>query len=262
MTALLVPDPRTPVFDAVRAITPAGLFNDDGNILALHNLLDAFQARRADPATRPKATKLARAAAFFNVLRNGKHLGPALAEAEVDGCEAITVACGRDGWPIADTAYALATAWHETASTMQPVKEYGGPAYFRRMYDIKGARPAKARELGNLLEGDGARYAGRGYVQLTGRRNYARAGAALNIPLEDNPDLALQPQHAAAIMVRGMREGWFTGRDLDDDLPRTGSGTLAAFVASRDIINGRDKAESIAQAALHFQAALQAGEWG
>ena len=170
-------------------------------------------------------------------------------------------ACGMDGWPVADVAYALATAWHETASTMRPVHEYGGHAYLRRMYDIEGARPAKARELGNLFAGDGVRYAGRGYVQLTGRTNYQRAGEALGVALEESPDLALEPAIAAAIMVRGMREGWFTGRDLDDDLPRAGSGTFQQFWLSRDIINGKDKADSIANAALHFQDALIAGGW-
>ena len=252
-------DPRAAIFAAVRSAAPAGLFNDAGNVLALDNLLDAFGIARAGaPAARTRAVS---PAAFFAHLHAGKYLGPALSEAEVQGCEAILAACGNAGWPIADTAYALATAWHETASTMQPVHERGGPAYLRRMYDIKGARPTKARELGNLFEGDGIRYAGRGYVQLTGRANYAKAGAALGIPLEESPDLAEQPQHAAAILVRGMREGWFTGRDLDDDLPRVGSATLAQFIASRDIINGRDKAEAIAQAALHFQDALAAGNW-
>jgi hypothetical protein len=43
-------DPRKDTFDAVRAITPPGLFNDPGNILALNNLLDAFGAQRM-PAT-------------------------------------------------------------------------------------------------------------------------------------------------------------------------------------------------------------------
>ncbi len=47
---MTAPDPRKPVFDAVRAIAPAGLFNDPGNILALDNLLDAFGARRASGA--------------------------------------------------------------------------------------------------------------------------------------------------------------------------------------------------------------------
>lgn len=43
-------DPRKATFDAVRAISPTGLFNDPGNILALNNLLDAFGAQRM-PAT-------------------------------------------------------------------------------------------------------------------------------------------------------------------------------------------------------------------
>lgn len=252
-------DPRAAIFTAVRTVAPAGLFNDPGNVLALDNLLDAFGVDRAgSPSAR---TTLAKPDAFFATLRAGRFLGPALTEGEVSGCEAILAACGAAGWPIADTAYALATAWHETAHTMQPIHELGGPTYLRRMYDIEGARPAKARELGNLFAGDGVRYAGRGYVQLTGRKNYRRAGEALGIPLEESPDLAEVPAHAAAIMVRGMREGWFTGRDIDDDLPRQGPASLAQFIASRDVINGRDKAQAIAEAAMHFQSALTVGGW-
>jgi hypothetical protein len=213
------------------------------------------------PAAPPQPTGLGDPQAFFDFLRADKLLGPVLTASEVSGCNAIVAACGAQGWPIADTAYALATAYHETSGTMQPIHEYGGDAYFRRMYDIEGARPEKARELGNLFAGDGIRYAGRGYVQLTGRKNYAKAAAALGVPLEESPDLALQPDIAAAIMVRGMREGWFTARDLDDDLPRQGKATLAQFVASRDIINGRDKADKIAGEAITFQDALARGGW-
>ncbi|MBA4766073.1 MAG: hypothetical protein H2049_00375 [Porphyrobacter sp.] len=46
-------DPRKPIFDAVRAAAPAGLFNDRGNILALDNLLDAFSVPRPGQAARP-----------------------------------------------------------------------------------------------------------------------------------------------------------------------------------------------------------------
>ncbi|MES2339596.1 MAG: hypothetical protein V4537_16005 [Pseudomonadota bacterium] len=207
-------------------------------------------------------TRLADPAAFFAHLRAGKILGPVLTAAEVAGCNAIIDACGADGWPVGDTAYALATAWLETAATMQPIKEIGGDAYFHRMYDIEGARPAKARELGNLRPGDGARYPGGGYVQLTGYKNYLRAGTALGIDLVNHPERALERAIAAAIMVRGMRDGWFTGRDLDDDIPRAGPATLAQFIASRDIINGTDKARAIADAAIHFQHGLLAGRWG
>ena len=51
-------DPRRPVFDAVRSIARPGLFNDPGNILALDNLLDAFDAPRAGaPTTRPSPSQ-------------------------------------------------------------------------------------------------------------------------------------------------------------------------------------------------------------
>lgn len=41
-------DPRTPVFEAIRSITPGNVFNDPGNMLAVHNLLDALNAERED----------------------------------------------------------------------------------------------------------------------------------------------------------------------------------------------------------------------
>jgi len=227
-------------------------------------------ANENPPAASLQPTGLTDPKAFFDKLRASKVLGPVLTEGEVSGCNVILAACGAQGWPIADTAYALATAYHETAGTMQPVKEYGGDAYYHRMYDIEGARPAKARELGNLLPGDGIKFPGRGYPQLTGRRNYELADKKLHEmgilkteeSLVDDPDLAMRPDIAAAIMVFGMREGWFTGRDLDDDLPRQGKATLAQFIASRDIINGRDKQEKIAGEAIIFQDGLFAGIWG
>ena len=197
--------------------------------------------------------------AFFDALRASKALGPTLSESEVNGCEAILAAC--KGWPASWTAYALATAVVETAGTMQPIKEIGGAAYFRRMYDIEGNRPAKARELGNLTPGDGARYAGRGYVQLTGRRNYGKAAAALGHPLVANPDLAMRPDIAAQIMVQGMEGGWFTGKSLATYLPASGPATLAQFKEARRIINGQDRATEIAGYALEFQKALKAGGW-
>jgi putative chitinase len=199
-----------------------------------------------------------RTAPFFDHVRAGI-LGPALSPGEVSGCEAILAA--MRGTPIAWAAYALATAWHETASTMQPIREYGGAAYFRRRYDVAGANPRLAMLLGNTQPGDGVRFAGRGFVQLTGRANYARAGAALKRDLIDDPDLALQPDIAAAIMRRGMAEGWFTGRRLADCLPGEGPARRPAFVAARRIINGTDRAALIAGYALEFQHALQKGNW-
>jgi putative chitinase len=201
---------------------------------------------------------------FYDFLRSNKMLGPKITTTEFQGCDAIVRACIRAKWPISYTAYALATAYHETAHTMQPIKEIGGTAYYTRMYDIKGNRPAKAKELGNLTPGDGARYPGRGYVQLTGKKNYALATMKLrelgiNVDLVAQPDLAMRPDVAAVILVLGMEEGWFTGRKLPDDLPDNGTASLAQFTHSRDIIKGHDDEALIAGYAVDFQAGLQDG---
>lgn len=196
--------------------------------------------------------------AFFDAVRKGV-LGPALDQGEVDGCKAILAA--MSGAPLSHAAYALATAAHETAHSMQPIKEYGGPSYLTRMYDPNGQRPSLAKANGNTVPGDGIKYCGRGYVQLTWRNNYKRAGDKIGYPLEGNPDLAMRPDIAAQIMRRGMEEGWFTGKALDHFLPKSGPADRAAYVNCRRIINGLDKAGQIADYALQFEAALVAGGW-
>lgn len=201
---------------------------------------------------------LANPSAFFDTLRAGL-LGPDLSTGEVDGCNAILKA--MEGCPLAYTAYALATAFHETASTMQPIREYGGPTYFTRMYDVTGARSQMAVANGNTCAGDGPKYCGRGYVQLTWKNNYARAGRECGADLVAYPDNAMRPDIAAKIMRRGMEAGWFTGKKLSDYLPAKSGGSRAQFTAARRIINGTDRAAQIADHAIKFQAALVAGEW-
>lgn len=229
----------------------------------------AFAAPPAEPRSPPAAPAGPRMTQsffvdygkFYDFLRDGKLLGPVITESEFKGCDAIIHAFATAGACVSYCAYGLATAYLETANTMQPIGEYGGTAYFTRMYDIKGARPTKARELGNLTPGDGARYHGRGYVQLTGKTNYARASkrlAALGIAVDlvANPDEAKRPDVAAVVMVAGMTEGWFTGRKLADDLPEVGIASYEQFRASRDIINGRDRQDEIARFAIDFQTGL------
>lgn len=205
--------------------------------------------------------------AFYDFLRSNSMLGPKISSDELEGCDRIIGAFLAAGAPVSYCAYGLATAYLETAHTMQPIDEMGGSAYFKRMYDIQGSRPAKARELGNLSPGDGAKFHGRGFVQLTGKTNYAKATAKLralgfNADLVADPDRAKEPEIAATIMVYGMIEGWFTGRKLGDDLPRKGPATLAQFTASRDIINGRDRQAEIAEFANDFQTGLQEAGYG
>jgi putative chitinase len=196
-------------------------------------------------------------AAFFDNMRAGL-LGPTLSATEVDGCNAILEA--MEGMPLAWTAYALATSYHETASTMQPIKEYGGQTYFSRMYDVSGARPKMAIANGNTCAGDGPKYCGRGYVQLTWKNNYAKAGQRCGVDLVQYPDKAMQADVAAKILRHGMNEGWFTGKKFADYIPQKRAERLH-FTNARRIINGTDKAAQIADHAMKFQAALEAGGW-
>lgn len=56
-------------------------------------------------------------------------------------------------------------------------------------------------DLGNKVPGDGARFRGRGFVQLTGRANYEKYGKVLDIALADNPDCACAPEVAACLLA-------------------------------------------------------------
>ena len=193
-------------------------------------------------------------AKFFARVRASPFAG-SLSQSQVDGMGAVMDAAPAD-LPITHLAYCLATTFHETARTMQPVKEYGGPAYYTKMYDPKGSRPHVAKALGNIFPGDGAKFAGRGYVQLTGRSNYARAAGITGADLVDNPDLAMKPDLAARIMFEGMSKGWFTGKKLADYF---GAGKDDP-VDARRIINGLDCAEAIAGHHRAFLKALRAAE--
>jgi putative chitinase len=202
---------------------------------------------------------LANPSAFFEALRKGI-LGPTLTAEEVKGCNAILEA--MEGAPLSWAAYALATAYHETASTMQPIKEYGGPTYFTRMYDVTGARPQMAVQNGNTCAGDGPKYCGRGFVQLTWKNNYRRAADECGVDLITYPDKAMDVAVAAKIMRRGMEGGWFTGKKFSDYLPANGRATSGQYGYARYIINGTDRAQQIAAHAKAFEDALIRGGWG
>ena len=202
-------------------------------------------------------TKLTNPGAFFAHLKTAQVLGPTLDQGEVDGVNAILAACGGAGWGPRFTAYALATADRETGGTMNPIKEWGGAQYFTRMYDVTGRDPTRARKMGNTQPGDGPRYCGRGYVQLTWKANYDKLGNLLGHPLMENPDLAMRPDIAAAVMVKGMSMGLFTGKKLADYI----TAEKCDFVNARRVINGLDHAKEIAREADHYLAALKAGAW-
>lgn len=123
-------------------------------------------------------------------------------------------------------AYILATVFHETARTMQPIEEYG-----------KG----KGRRYGSVDKLTGVIYYGRGYVQLTWDYNYKKAGDLIGVDLYHNTELALVPEYAVKILFKGMALGLFTGKSLSDYFTETKTDSLNA----RRIINGTDKADLI-----------------
>jgi predicted chitinase/FMN phosphatase YigB (HAD superfamily) len=115
------------------------------------------------------------------------------------------VAAGIKGEELAQF---LAQTSHESHNFKSMV-EYGGSLDFKK-YEPRFAKDKKgklvqvnpkAKTLGNIKKGDGARYKGRGYIQLTGRYNYKRAGEALGLPLEQKPELVEKPEIAAKVAI-------------------------------------------------------------
>lgn len=185
-------------------------------------------------------------AKFFASVR-ASPFGGAMQAAQVQGCEAILNEWEKRG--LSDNrqlAYMLATCFWETARTMQAIHERGAISYFDKYNP--GTKIGSA--LGNTQAGDGYRFRGRGFVQLTGRSNYRKLGALLNVDMEGNPELALT--YAAPIMFEGMLRGMFTGKKLSSYF---GPG-VADWVNARRIINGLDRADQIATFARQFNTAL------
>ena len=138
-------------------------------------------------------------------------------------------------------AYMLATANHESGSGLRMTEIASGRAYEGR------------RGLGNTQPGDGPRFRGRGYVQITGRRNYTDWSRRLGMDLVNDPSLAEQPEIAARILVGGMRDGTFTGRRLD----RYINGSRTDFDGARRTIGGGRGAERVSEVARRLLAAMR-----
>jgi putative chitinase len=251
---------RKPIFDIIRAQRGKGFTAEE--VAAIDTLLNSLGIEQ-DGATAPIASHPPPASAstagldnperFFDTVRESDVLGGALKPDQVMGLHAVLGAAREAGWPLAFTAYALATACHETNSTMQPVREAYWLSENWRRNNLRRYYP----------------YFGRGYVQLTWKANYERADRELELGgrLNDNLDLALDPNIAARIMVRGMQEGWFCAdrsgqrHTLVRHLPANGIASSSQFTSARRIINGTDKAGKIAGEAAKFQEALRAGGW-
>jgi putative chitinase len=107
-----------------------------------------------------------------------------------------------------ELAQFLAQTAHETGN-FQHMVEIGGSLDFKK-YEPKFVKDKtgklvqvnpKAKTLGNTKKGDGAKYKGRGYIQLTGKYNYKKAGEALGLDLVNKPELVEKPEVAAKVAI-------------------------------------------------------------
>jgi putative chitinase len=109
----------------------------------------------------------------------------------------LQTAAKNAGLKGAELAQFMAQTRHESWDFGQ-MKEVGNKKRF-----AKYETPRKAKQLGNKIKGDGERFKGRGFIQLTGRDNYTRASQQIfgDDRLVKNPDLASRPDIGAQIAL-------------------------------------------------------------
>ncbi len=197
-------------------------------------------------------------AAFYASVRQRTSgvFGTSLSQPQVQGTEAILDGAGRRGTPLKHLAYILATAYHESAHTMQAVRETLAKTDAGAIAALDKA--FAAGELGSVKtpywrnDVDGKSWFGRGLVQITHKPNYAKLGLLIGIDLVKDPAKALELSTAVQILFAGMELGSFTGKALDDYI----SASRADYEGARRIVNGTDKAALIAGYARAFEQAL------
>ena len=165
---------------------------------------------------------------------------PAIEGAQPGAAEGVTAAQLMQIVPTLDVGQAPSIARHLNAAMAeanittpqqqamfiaQLAHESGG---FRFMEELASGAAYEGRaDLGNTQPGDGVRYKGRGYIQVTGRYNYEQAGRALGLDLVNNPELAARPENAARIAA------WYwTSRDIND------AANAGDFLQVTRLING------------------------
>jgi predicted chitinase len=195
---------------------------------------------------------------FFDAVREELFKGE-LTQPQVVGIAAILDAWERR-FAQADRrwlAYILATAYHETAYTMQPVRETLAESDARAVEILEAAYAAGRLSWVKTPywrpDEDGRCWLGRGLVQLTHKRNYEAMSGLTGIDLVADPDRAMEMDAAVTILIEGMLQGCFTGHKLADHL----NATTEDWVNARRIVNGTDRAEKLAGYAMVFNAAMR-----
>ena len=178
---------------------------------------------------------------YFDSVRGSLFSG-AMNQKQVDGQNALLDYGEMQSWDDRWLAYLLATTYHETALTMQPIAEYG-----------KG----KGKPYGVPDGPYNQVYYGRGFVQLTWYQNYDKQDKKLKLngQLVKVADTALDLQIATAVIFGGMQDGDFTGVGLGKYI----NDSQTDYYNARKIVNGLDQASTIQGYAVKFSNAILHG---
>ncbi len=202
-----------------------------------------------------------RAAFYAHLRRRDVPLfGTSLSQQQVNGIEALLDAFATHGDGRPDTlAYGLATAYHETARRMVPVREglaatdEGARRAVARLAEKLGPNSPPAR-YGRSTPPHGHAYYGRGHMQLTWDYNYRASSADAGVDLLANPDAMLDPVISARVLWRGLLDGRWNGqgKGLRHYLDR------GDWIGARRTVNVQDRAREIADYAQAFLGAIEA----
>jgi putative chitinase len=135
-------------------------------------------------------------------------------------------------------------SWQISSNVRSALREGPEALEEARLEALQG-RPERLAELmyggrmGNDEPGDGYRYRGRGYIQLTGKDQYSAAGDALGLNLVENPELAAAPENAARIAT------WY----WQNNVPQAAREDARAAGAA---INGRDPPNGLSDRETRF----------
>ncbi|WP_185269610.1 glycoside hydrolase family 19 protein [Chryseobacterium bernardetii] len=138
-------------------------------------------------------------------------------------------------YSVSQWAYVFATVYHETAASFHPVRE-----------------APKASEDWRKRNFRYYPYYGRGYVQITWKKNYDKYSKKLNVDLVNSPDKTMIPEVSWYILVDGFRTGIFTGKKISDYI----NNKEKDYRNARRCINGTDRMDLIANYAKEFERIL------
>jgi predicted chitinase len=174
------------------------------------------------------ASKLRLKLAQDKAIRACKNAFGSLDETQLDSIRKIVTAFHTygDGDPN-KLAYIFATARHE--SNFRPIQE-------------RRALPSQTQVYQRQNRYWSSGYFGRGFVQLTWKSNYLKMARVFKVDFVNQPELVLEPTHAARILVYGMMNGSFTGASLGDFINEE----RQDFFKARQVVNGLDRAGLIA----------------